>query len=410
MVQFPVAMAYSSKMPNIAETLATMTPERAVKALELIDYMLGDASKAGQAEIVLSEMSERIVAAGVPLDRSTYIFQLLHAEATASALYWERGKEAYGQTFPYAQGTRQKYGASPAAIAHETGEWVVLWLPETADEEFNIVRELKDDGFIHYVMMPVFMANGLTSTFSFATRDKAGFSEADFAYLRAVFPALAACQEILTTHQVMNDVLRMYVGEDAQKRIVAGDVHRGDVMRIRSAILFADMRNYTGLAGAMEAEEVTAMLNDYFDCIVPAVESRGGEVLKFMGDGILVIFREEGDVDATCRCALDAAKAGLDAVDHYRGRPKFRAGIALHYGEVGYGNIGSGLRLDYTVVGRDVNMAARLADLCGALDAPLLVSETFCTHVGPAAFQVVGAHQLKGLDAPVQVFAPLAQG
>lgn len=394
-------------MPNAADILAKLSPDRQIKALELIDYMLGDALRAGDADIVLTEMSARISEAGVPLDRATSIVPLLHAEAVASARYWERGKGAWSFSFPYGPDAGEGYRTSPAAVAHETGEWVTLWLPEIPDEKFNIVKELKDDGFIHYVMMPVFMPNGLSSTFSFASRDPAGFSEADFAFFRAIFPALAACQEILTTHRILGEVLSTYVGADAQKRILAGDVRRGDVMRIRSAILFADMRNYTGLSSEMEAEDVTAMLNNYFDCIVPSVERHGGEVLKFMGDGILAIFREDGDVNTTCRRALEAARDGLKEVDKYVGFPKFQAGIALHFGEVGYGNIGSGMRLDYTVVGRDVNLTYRLADKCGRLRAPLLVSQAFQGHIGQGVFRLLGQHHLKGLAEPQDVFVPL---
>jgi len=395
-------------MTNAPGILGTLPPGRMAQALELIDYMLGAALKAGDADIVLTEMSERIQAAGVPLDRATSIVPLLNAEAVASARFWERGKGTRSYAFPYDPNTGTGYANSPAADVHRTGEWVILWLPETPDDKYDIVKELKDDGLVHYIMMPVFMANGMSSTFSFATRNKAGFTDVDFAFFRAVFPALAACQEILATHRIMTEVLRMYVGDEPQKRILAGDVHRGDVMRIRSAILFADMRNFTGLTSDMRAEAATAMLNDYFDCIVPSVEQNGGEVLKFMGDGILAIFRAEGDGQATCERALAAARAGLQEVEDYRGQPRFRAGIALHFGEVAYGNVGSGMRLDYTVIGRDVNLAARVAGLCGSLKAPLLVSESFRTHIGSGDgsddFLALGRHAMKGLSSPETVF------
>ncbi len=392
-------------MTNTPAILGTLPPDRMAHALELIDYMLGAALKAGDAGIVLTEVSERILAAGVPLDRATSIVPLLNAEAVASARFWERGKGARGYAFPYDPNTGTGYADSPAADAHRTGEWVVLWLPDTPDDKYNIVKELKEFGLVHYIMMPVFMANGMSSTFSFATRDKAGFSEVDFAFFRAVFPALAACQEILATHRIMTEVLRMYVGEEPQKRILAGDVHRGDVMRIRSAILFADMRNFTGLTSDMRAEAATAMLNDYFDYIVPSVEQNGGEVLKFMGDGILAIFRAGDDDRATCEGALTAARAALKEVENYTGQPKFRAGVALHFGEVAYGNVGSGMRLDYTVIGRDVNLAARVAGLCGSLEAPLLVSEAFRANMGADDFEARGRHAMKGLTAPEAIFA-----
>ena len=161
----------------------------------------------------------------------------------------------------------------------------------------------------------------------------------------------------------------MYVGNEPHLRILSGDVRRGEVLRIRAAILFADMRDFTGSPRILSEEAATALVNDYYDCIVPPIDERGGEVLKFMGDGILAIFRagENGDIEA-CLRAFAAARAGLLKVARRnrraRRRVRFEVGIALHFGNAAYGNVGSGARLDYTVIGRDVNLASRIADLC----------------------------------------------
>lgn len=383
------------------DRIAGLAPDRQAAALDLIGYMLGDALQATDADEVLTEMSERIRAAGVPLDRASSIVPLLHAEAAASARFWERGKGARSYLFPYDETSGEGYARSPAADAHGTGDWVTLWLPDTPDSRYDIVAELKEEGLTHYVMAPVFQKTGLASTFSFATAAPEGFSAQDFAFLRAVFPALAACQEILTTTRAMNEVLRIYVGEEPRARIIKGDVHRGEVVHIRSAILFADMRRFTELTAEMSAEEAAGLLNAYFDCIVPAVEEKGGEVLKFMGDGILAVFRAEGGGQGTCARALEAARAGLSKV---AGDPRFEAGIALHFGEVAYGNVGSGMRLDYTVIGRDVNLAARVAGLCGSEGEPLLVSAAFRDHAAVQG-RALGARRVKGIREPQQVFA-----
>ncbi len=384
------------------DSIASLDPARQAAALDLMGYMLGEAMQATDADEVLTEMSERIRAAGVPLDRATSIVPLLHAEAAASARFWERGKGARSYLFPYNQASGEGYARSPAADAHETGQWVTLWLPDTPDETYDIVAELKEAGLTHYIMAPVFQKTGLASTFSFATTSPDGFSPQDFAFLRAVFPALAACQEILTTTRAMNEVLRIYVGEEPRERIIKGDVHRGEVVHIRSAILFADMRRFTELTAEMTAEQAASLLNAYFDCIVPAVEEAGGEVLKFMGDGVLAIFRAEGAGNDTCARALAAARAGLAKVAD---DARFEAGVALHFGEVAFGNVGSGMRLDYTVIGRDVNLAARIAGLCGPEDEPLLVSQVFRDLVGLKG-RALEPRRLKGLKEPQAVFAP----
>lgn len=381
-----------------------LDPDRMRAAFDLINYMLGDGLKAEDADVVLTGMSERIVSAGVPLDRATSIVPLLHAEAVASARYWERGKGARSHLFPFSKESGEGYAHSPAAEVHKTGKWVNIWLPETPDDAYDIVADLKKDGYTHYLMAPVFMRTGMASTFSFASRAPNGFSEGDLAFLHTVFPALAACQEVLTTARAMSEVMRMYVGAEPQRRILSGDVHRGEVMHIRSAIFFADMRQFTDLTSEMSAEQATGLLNAYYDCVVPAVEACEGEVLKFIGDGILAIFRAEEDGEDTCARALQAAQDALRAVADHENSPQFRVGIALHFGEVAYGNVGSGLRLDYTVIGRDVNLAARMATLCGTLQEPLLASPGFATRAG-CNRDSLGLHNFKGLPESVEVFS-----
>ncbi|WP_370301933.1 adenylate/guanylate cyclase domain-containing protein [Pseudooceanicola sp.] len=393
-------------MAAASEIVASLPPEQLVRALEVNDYMLGEARQATDADIVISGMSERIFAAGVPLDRSSSIVRLLHAESVASARYWERGIGARHQTFPFRLGdSGEQYNRSPAAVVHQTREWLTLWLPDTPDDAYNIVPELKADGYTHYLMMPVFTAEGMSNTFSFATKAPEGFSDSDFAFFRAIFPAIAACQEILATRRILHELVRMYVGNEPHKRILSGDVHRGQVTRIRSAILFADMREFTRLTADLSAEAATRLLNDYYDCIVPPVEERGGEVLKFIADGILAIFRAEGEGGGACRHATEAARAGLANVASYAGQPKFEVGIGLHFGEVAFGNVGSGARLDYTVIGRDVNLASRVATLCGTLKMPLLASSQFRAAIGDQPCRPVGAFELKGLKRPEEIIA-----
>ncbi|MEX0283650.1 MAG: adenylate/guanylate cyclase domain-containing protein [Paracoccaceae bacterium] len=385
-----------------SDLLVTLTPERQAAALDLINYMLVEGTKAEDADTVLCGMCDRIRGAGLPLERASSIVPLLHAEAAASARFWEHGSGARSYAFPYvASGT--EYDRSPAAVVHSTGEWLILWLPDTPEDAYSIVPELKQDGYTHYVMMPVFMRSGMANTFSFATRAAEGFTDADFAFFRAIFPAIAATQEILATHRMLSEAIRMYVGTEPGEHILKGDVHRGEVMRTQAAILFADMRGFTQLTSDMEAEAATALLNAYYDCVVPHVEAAGGEVLKFIGDGILAVFRDTGDAAETCARALEAARAALEAVDAYEGAPRFSVGIGLHYGEAAYGNVGSGARLDYTVIGRDVNLAARVAGLCGALEAPLILSEAFQALTGGTG-RSLGPQRLKGLSGMPEVF------
>jgi adenylate cyclase len=170
------------------------------------------------------------------------------------------------------------------------------------------------------------------------------------------------------------------------------------------------MRNYTRLTSHLSSEKTVELLNSYFDCLVPAIEMEGGEVLKYMGDGLLAIFRDRGDdTGSASQAALDAARKAIDCVNtlnHDDRLPaKVEIGIALHHGQAAYGNVGSGTRLDFTVVGRDVNLTSRLARLNKVLGEPLLMSQAFIEHLW-ADFEPLGAFVLDGIDGEVSVYRP----
>jgi adenylate cyclase len=184
--------------------------------------------------------------------------------------------------------------------------------------------------------------------------------------------------------------------------VLAGKIRRGDTERIEAAIWFSDQRGFSTLSNQMEPQAVIDMLNALFDCQVPAIEAHGGEVLKFMGDGLLAIF-PAADAGATtaCRNALAAATAALAS------RPDpIRFGIALHLGEVAYGNIGGATRLDFTCIGRAVNLAARLESLTGTTGHDVLASAEFVRQHG-GRFEPVGDYPVKGFEAAVTAYRPL---
>ena len=203
-------------------------------------------------------------------------------------------------------------------------------------------------------------------------------------------------------------MLRIYVGDEPRQAILSGNVKRGQVSTIRSAILFADMRDSTLHTVELGAVGAVELFNAFFDCLVPPIETRNGEVLKYMGDGLLAIFREPagGVPDASSR-ALAAARDAFATLDEFNAKhpdkPRMRAGIALHYGEAAYGNIGSGTRLDFTVIGRDVSLASRIADMNRTLDEPLLLSDAFLRQLGEDA-TLIGRFPAKGFSDPVEVY------
>jgi adenylate cyclase len=394
----------------MTEPAITLHDERLRQVLALRDWLLGEAHEIKDPNVILEGLCLKLIDAGLPIDQATSAVELRHAERAANSRIWEPGSPAREHLYAHDRGS-EATGKRPLAEAHRLNDWVFTWLPSTADETYDIVAPLKEAGFTHHIAIPVALPNGMRNGFTFATRAAQGFSAQDVAVLRSIFPTLAALQEILALRRVMREVMRMYVGHEPHLRILSGDVRRGEVLRIRAAILFADMRDFTALSSKLSEEAATALVNDYYDCIVPPIDERGGEVLKFMGDGILAIFRagEDADVEA-CMRAFAAAWAGLLKVAHHKKKSNeipFDVGIALHFGNAAYGNVGSGARLDYTVIGRDVNLAARIANLCCNLNQTLLLSNAFQQRLSEHELRKLGEFKLKGFDLDQTVFAPV---
>jgi adenylate cyclase len=384
-------------------------PETAdVTALEA--WLLGEALRLDDPGDVLSGLGMRLDAVGVPVDRITTAIEALHSEYSGVGRFWTWEEGATVRLFPHGAQEGTIYQNSPFAYVHRTRQWLLLDLANTPDDLFNIVPDLKAGGYRHYVCVPIFFSNGTENGITFATRAAQGFGEDGIAVLRRIMPALAAGMEIRAANARLRAVLRIYVGDEPHRAILSGTIRRGQVSRIRSAILFADMRNYAGISATLTPEQAVEFLNRYFDCVVPPIEAEGGEVLKYIGDGVLAIFRDAGDVpasaaDAAFRAALQAIARAEAANRQGRFASPVTLGIALHHGEAAYGNVGSGGRLDFTVIGRDVNLASRIAQLNKILGEPVLMSEAFVARLSGAR-ELLGSHIFEGFDEAVPVFRP----
>ena len=391
-----------------AETRDTQSPEVAARAAAIRDWLIGEARFIDDPDVVVEGFVQRLLQAGFPLDRFASAIPTLYAVRRGMGRNWSREEGVRSLDFPW--DNRAAYEASPYYPAHRTRDWVAFRLDEVADGDYGIVAELRAGGFTHYLCLPVFFRDGTEGGLTFATRHPEGFSEADLALLRAIEDPMAMVLELNRVWILLRETLRMYVGEEPQARILSGQVQRGDVVHIRSAIVFADMRGFTAISGGMSGEETVELLNRYFDCVVPPIEAVGGDVLKYIGDGVLAIFRAEDHGAAACAKALEAARAIVERIEADRAATeparRFDIKIALHLGEVAYGNIGSGARLDYTVVGGSVNLASRLADLAGRLDRHILVSADFAQRLPDQGFEEMGEHELRGVAEPQRVFAP----
>src|SRR3954467_13306373 len=380
------------------------------KALAIRDWLLTEAAQVADPGQILPGFAERLIALGIPIDRIMSAVDLLHSEYSGVGRIWTKEEGTTSRFFPHGPNRDRVYNESPFAHVHRTREWLRLALSQTPANRFNIIPDLKAAGYRHYLVVPIFFTNGTHHGLTFATRAPDGFGEPGLRALRFVVPTIAAMMAIRALHQPLDNVLLIYVGNEPHRAILSGAIRRGQVSRIRSAILFADMRDYTRLTATLSPEAAVQLLNGYFDCLVPPIEAEGGEVLKYMGDGLLAIFRERGDDrGSAAQAALTAAIQALAQLEAANGSGLFPSplsmGLALHHGEAAYGNVGSGARLDFTVIGPDVNLASRIAQLNKVLGEPLLMSQAF-VDVLPGRSEPLGVHAVDGFEEAVPIYRP----
>jgi adenylate cyclase len=399
------------------ELVARKLPADDLAAVVAIrDWLLTTAVRAPDLLEMVTGLGQRLNAASVTVDRIVSTAGLLHSEYDAVSRRWEKGQGVETNHYRHAEAEADKsvYLRSPLYRALETRKWVVLDLASTPDDAFGIVPELKADGYTGYACAPIIYSNGSGNWISYATRAVGGFGERDLAMLASIEAAVAAVMEIRTAWRQLSEVLRIYVGDEPRREIMAGAIRRGQVSRIKAVLLVADMRDYTNQTADKSCEDVVAGLNAFFDCLVQPIETRGGEVLKYMGDGLLAIFREEGrSPEATAAAALAAAREALALMAEAEAGGKaclhLHGGVALHRGEAAYGNVGSGVRLDFTVIGPDVNLVSRIAGQNRPLGEPLLLSAAFAALID-GGVRPVGDVALKGFSGETAIFAPAQAG
>lgn len=370
-------------------------------------WLLNEAKALPSLDVIVDALCGRLNAAGVPIDRAIMSTQTLHAIHLSYFRLWQSDGAHVSDTFDRDEVHLGYFERSPLRVIVETGQPVELRLAETPDEAYGIVPDLKRDGYTHYLAVPLHFSDGVNNQLSWATKRAGGFSDEDIAVLRAIEPALSAALEIRMLRRAMVETLQTYLGDEPGRRVAQGAIVRGEVSEIKAAILFADLRGFTVSSMSLDSNALVQLLNDYYACLIPAVERQGGDVLKLIGDGVLAIFPDaEGDGPRRALVAACEAQAAI-AEANARGSawPDLAAGIALHHGTAAYGNVGSTRRLDFTVIGRDVNLASRICGICREAGAPVLMSEAFRDRLGLAA-EEVGVFALRGIAEAVTLYRP----
>jgi adenylate cyclase len=383
----------------------------------------------GLVDMAMAELFDgfctRLVALGVPLARGYLSFATLHPLQWAVGIVWEDGRVVDAVDIAHGYETAPAWQVSPFRHMLETRTWQ-LRRRLTGDDavlDFPVLQEFRDAGltdwFAQFQRFGWALAHNqvdeLGVIFSWATARADGWSAADIAVIEELSPTLGLAVKAGSGHDTVRDLLSTYLGHDAAARVIAGQVRRGSVERRGAIILYADLRGFTDFADAAPPEEVVRRLNSCFDCMGEPVKAAGGEILKFLGDGLLAIFLPDAgrDMGIVAAAALQAAQeilagiAQLNDAERAARNPPLALDIALHAGEVTYGNVGTADRLDFTVIGPAVNEVSRLEGLCKEVGRHLLISDAV-VRAAPALAQrlcPLGHRRLRGVSEAREVYA-----
>ena len=381
-------------------------PMRDTDVRAIADWLIDGARSAPLPQDVLAQLCDRLVACGIPLWRVAVFVNTLHPQIIGRRFIWRPGADVEIAEGRFGLFDTPEFRDNPVARVYATRTALRRRLADPGCAmDFPILHELRAQGVTDYLASPLLFTDGAVHVVTCTARELGGFTDAQIAGIEAIITPLARVAEIRALRRTASTLLDTYVGHDAGERILAGRIRRGDIEEIHAAIWLSDMRGFTALSDREPPRVLIDLLNRYFDCQVPVILDHGAEVLKFMGDGLLAIFSIAGDEAEECKRALAAARqAQANIAELSRSAmPGLRFGLALHIGDVLYGNIGSGNRLDFTCIGPAVNFAARIEKLAGELGRGILASDEFA-RCCPGEFTALGEFTLAGFSAAQQIF------
>jgi adenylate cyclase len=380
---------------------------------DLQDWLIGEGLYGLSEPDLLNGFCERCREAGFAVSDGLVLVDTLHPTFEGRAYRWRDDGATtiveYGRT--QAGQAAANWQRSPFYHLLQTGGSELRCSLDGSIDEFANLPSLRADGHRDYVAFVHRFATDsaigeLDSIFShWTTRVDEGFTEAELVALRRLVPALALAMKAAALTRVPITLAETYLGRDPARRVISGRIVRGVADRLTAALWFSDLRGYTSLTESIEPDAIIPLLNDYADAVISAIHANGGDVLKFIGDAVLAIF-PAGEPARAARAALYAERelrgrvAALKARRRAAGEPVSAISVALHFGEVLYGNIGSEDRLDFTVVGPAVNEVSRISSMCRSVDRMLLTSTDFHDALDEASRRdlvSVGRFALRGV-------------
>jgi class 3 adenylate cyclase len=380
---------------------------------DVLHWLTNDTRDERFLDNIFAELCLRLQRAGVPVKRATLHLMIVHPQWLGSRIMWADGmREAELRRVDYDVRERSDYIDSPANELHDGAAEVRenLERDPALSRKHAFYDRMRAKGLTDYVAWPLYHTLGKRHIVTFATGQPGGFDDAHIAGLLRLLPVLALVSEIRMKNRLARTLLETYVGSHASELVLAGATRRGSGTTVRAAIMICDLRDFTRISDNWPRDDVIDLLNGYFDAMSEPVARHGGEILKFMGDGLLAIFPLSNA--SACANLLHAvaearqAMINLNQKNGETGREPLNYGIGIHVGDVMYGNIGSQTRLDFTVIGPAVNMASRLETLTKQLGRTVLLSRAFADFVNSDFdLERVGEYPVRGFSDPIELFA-----
>ena len=377
----------------------------------VIDWLVREGRLIADPAKMFEALANRLVAAGAPVERMTLGLQAIHPQWRTMGMEWWNGEGVTQATRPHGIELTPDYIGSPVEEMVKTGRPVRYRLEKLKPENHSVLHNLAALGGTDYYATPMQLARGRWPTLTFMTERPEGFSDEDIAKFHRLMDHLAPIAESHIGHTVSTTLLDTYLGRVVGEQILGGLIKRGDGQEINAVLWFSDLRDFTGMNERLPSAEMLELLNNYLQLVGDALKAHGGEILKFIGDGVMAYFPAEdalflpivtASATAAARRLIDDIAAANEARATGGAEP-LRFGIGLHIGVVTFGNVGTQDRLDFTVIGPAVNRTARLEAMTKVLGVPVCASAEF-NDACPTPMVSLGRHRLRGVPQPIEIF------
>ncbi|RWI96464.1 MAG: adenylate/guanylate cyclase domain-containing protein [Mesorhizobium sp.] len=390
---------------------------------KVADWLNQSVLAGNDLETLVKGFCERLAAAGLPLKRVHLSFSMLHPPYDALGFTWVRGRGLEIESFRNEPGApSDRFLTSPYYhLLSNKLDHLRRRLDPSLPSEFPVFDDLRLIGVTDYLAF-VHSFNGNASQGmmgSWSTDSAAGFSDSMISALLRIQNHLAMATKMAVLTKLADNMMTTYLGGDAGRRVLDGQIKRGEGDTIRAALVMGDMRGSSRLAETSGREIYIDTLNQFFDAVAAPFNRKGGQIMSFIGDGFIAVYpceRHRSQSEIACQAALAAARSATARVTDLNLRRKekgltdIKFGIGLHVGNVMFGNVGLTDRLTFSVFGSAVNEVQRLQVLTKKYPHSILASKDFASYCGASNWLTLGSEELAGIKQKLTVLSPDLSG